>query len=40
LGILADYTSIGFVYHVCSYLPIIGVICYFLPNLKKEKVKQ
>ena len=37
LGILADYTSIGFVYQVCSYLPIIGIICYFLPNLKKEK---
>ncbi len=39
LGILADHTSIGFVYHVCAYLPIIGVICYFLPNLKKDKVK-
>lgn len=38
LGILADYTSIGFVYQVCSYLPIIGIICYFLPNLKKEKI--
>ncbi len=39
LGILADHTSIGFVYQVCSYLPIIGVICYFLPNLKKQKLK-
>ncbi len=37
LGVLADYTSIGFVYQVCSFLPIIGIICYFLPNLKKEK---
>lgn len=37
LGVLADHTSIGYVYHVCSYLPIIGVICYFLPNLKKDK---
>jgi MFS transporter, FSR family, fosmidomycin resistance protein len=37
LGILADYTSIGFVYQVCSFLPIIGIICYFLPNLKKKK---
>lgn len=36
LGILADYTSIWFVYFVCSFLPIIGVICYFLPNLKKK----
>ncbi len=38
LGILADYSSIGFVYQVCSFLPIIGIICYFLPNLKKKKV--
>ena len=37
LGVLADHTSIRFVYQVCSYLPIIGVICYFLPDLKKEK---
>lgn len=36
LGILADHTSIQYVYHVSSYLPIIGVICYFLPNLKKK----
>ncbi len=39
LGKLADYTSIQYVYHVCSYLPIIGVICYFLPNLKKKERK-
>ena len=36
LGKLADYTSISYVYHVCSYLPLIGAICYFLPNLKKK----
>lgn len=36
LGILADHTSIQYVYHICSFLPIIGVICYFLPNLKKK----
>jgi FSR family fosmidomycin resistance protein-like MFS transporter len=36
LGKLADYTSIQFVYHVCSFLPLIGIICYFLPNLKKR----
>jgi MFS transporter, FSR family, fosmidomycin resistance protein len=38
LGILADHTSIQYVYTICSYLPLIGVICYFLPNLKKQKV--
>lgn len=37
LGKLADYTSIQYVYHVCSFLPIIGIICYFLPDLKKKK---
>ncbi|WP_394760035.1 MFS transporter [Flavobacterium sp.] len=36
LGILADKTSIEFVYQICSYLPIMGAICYFLPNLKKK----
>jgi FSR family fosmidomycin resistance protein-like MFS transporter len=36
LGILADHTSIQFVYQICSFLPIIGIICYFLPNLKKK----
>jgi len=36
LGILADHTSIQYVYYICSYLPIIGIICYFLPNLKKR----
>ena len=36
LGILADHTYIQFVYQICSFLPIIGVICYFLPNLKKK----
>lgn len=39
LGKLADYRSIEYVYHVCSYLPIIGIICYFLPNLKKKERK-
>lgn len=36
LGILADYTSIQFVYLICSFLPIIGSIAYFLPNIKKN----
>lgn len=35
LGVLADYTSIQFVYQICSFLPFIGIICYFLPNLKR-----
>jgi MFS transporter, FSR family, fosmidomycin resistance protein len=33
LGNLADLTSITFVYHVCSFLPLIGLLTVFLPNL-------
>lgn len=35
LGKLADMTSIDFVYYVCSYLPLIGLLTAFLPNLEK-----
>ena len=37
LGNLADHTSITYVYHICAYLPLIGIIAFFLPNLKKKK---
>ena len=33
LGVLADWTSIEFVYHVCSFLPTIGLLTIFLPNV-------
>ena len=36
LGKLADLTSIGFVYSVCSFLPAIGVLIWFLPDLRNE----
>jgi FSR family fosmidomycin resistance protein-like MFS transporter len=35
LGFLADRTSIGFVYHVCSFLPLIGILTAFLPEGRK-----
>lgn len=35
LGDFIDKTSITHVYTICSYLPLIGIIAYFLPNLKK-----
>jgi FSR family fosmidomycin resistance protein-like MFS transporter len=38
LGILADHTSVAYIYQICSFLPLIGGICYFLPNLKKVNV--
>jgi FSR family fosmidomycin resistance protein-like MFS transporter len=33
LGLLADHTSIEFVYSVCSYLPAIGIVTALLPNV-------
>jgi FSR family fosmidomycin resistance protein-like MFS transporter len=33
LGRLADATSIATVYHVCSFLPAIGLLAVFLPDL-------
>ncbi len=39
LGIWADATSIQYIYHICSFLPLIGIIAYFLPNMQKVKYK-
>ena len=33
LGQLADATSIDTVYHFCAYLPLIGLLTVFLPDL-------
>jgi FSR family fosmidomycin resistance protein-like MFS transporter len=38
LGWLADQTSIGFVYKICSFLPLIGLLTALLPNLKNKQV--
>lgn len=40
LGILADATDIYFVYHVCAFLPLIGLITWKLPDLKHQPVQQ
>lgn len=37
LGWLADRTSIEYVYQICSFLPMIGLLTAFLPNLKSAK---
>jgi len=37
LGKLADATNIRFVYHVCSFLPAVGILTAFLPNLNPGK---
>jgi MFS transporter, FSR family, fosmidomycin resistance protein len=33
LGKLADATSVEFVFFVCSFLPLIGLLTWFLPDL-------
>ncbi len=37
LGQVADARGIEFVYAVCAYLPLIGVITVFLPNLERAR---
>jgi FSR family fosmidomycin resistance protein-like MFS transporter len=39
LGQLADATSIAFVYKVCSFLPLIGVLTVLLPDVEGKRVK-
>ncbi len=35
LGKVADNTSIQYVYNICSFLPLLGLVAAFLPNTKK-----
>ncbi len=37
LGKVADETSINFVFHICAYLPLIGLLTVFLPNIELQK---
>jgi FSR family fosmidomycin resistance protein-like MFS transporter len=38
LGAIADRHGINFVFHICSYLPLIGIITALLPNLGQRRV--
>ena len=40
LGWLADVTSIAFVYHICAFLPAIGLLAAFLPETARPKRAQ
>lgn len=40
LGILADHTSIVFVYEVCAFLPLIGLLTGFLPRMRPSHKKE
>jgi FSR family fosmidomycin resistance protein-like MFS transporter len=37
LGALADRTSIDFVYRLCAFLPALGLLAAFLPNLEPAR---
>ncbi|WP_298740466.1 MFS transporter [uncultured Chitinophaga sp.] len=36
LGRLADHTSINYVFHVCAWLPLIGLLTGLLPNVERK----
>jgi MFS transporter, FSR family, fosmidomycin resistance protein len=37
LGGLADATSIETVFHICAYLPLIGLLTWFLPDIRRGR---
>ncbi len=37
LGRLADHTSISYVFHLCAFFPLLGIITGLLPNLEQKK---
>ena len=39
LGLLADHRGIPFVFQVCSFLPLIGLLTAFLPNLETRRAR-
>ncbi|MEO6872234.1 MAG: MFS transporter [Chthoniobacterales bacterium] len=40
LGEVADRTSIAYVFHLCSFLPLIGLLTAFLPNVQTASSKR
>jgi len=40
LGKLADQTSMEFVFNLCSYFPLIGILAWFLPDLSNKSEEQ
>jgi len=37
LGNMADKFGIEAVYNVCAYMPLLGLVTWFLPDLKKNR---
>ena len=40
LGSVADVRGIEYVYKICAYLPLLGIITVFLPNVKTHKLSK
>ena len=39
LGVVADHKGIDFVFWVCSFLPLLGLLTVFLPDMKAARPK-
>jgi MFS transporter, FSR family, fosmidomycin resistance protein len=39
LGTLADHIGINFVYQICAFLPLIGLLAGFLPDVHKQRLQ-
>jgi MFS transporter, FSR family, fosmidomycin resistance protein len=39
LGMIADVTSIGFVYLICSFMPLVGLLTVFLPQIETAHMR-
>jgi FSR family fosmidomycin resistance protein-like MFS transporter len=37
-GWLADYSSIQYVFQLTAFLPLLGIVTYFLPNIKEKNI--
>jgi FSR family fosmidomycin resistance protein-like MFS transporter len=40
MGRIADASSIAFVYQLCSYLPVIGLVVWLLPDLEGDRARK
>lgn len=40
LGQLADYWGIDTVYYICAFLPLLGILAVFLPNISDNIIKK
>ena len=39
LGVVADRWGIDFVFQICSFLPLLGLLTIFLPNMSEMREK-